>query len=238
MKALVCAAALAAGLASSMAQSNVYSLNVVGYYNVTAPAQALTMIANQLNTTNNAIQYVLAPSNGANADGTLVYKFGGGNYTILDYDGVDTAPGFPNGYWEQNGNLDTTTTLKPGEGVFYRAPSASTLTFVGEVLQGVLVNPLPFGTLAQRSSLVPQQGMITTDLGLPGEDGDLCYIFGGGNYTIYDYDGVDTAPGHPNGYWELNGNLNEPVINVGQAFFFKKAPGGGSSTWTRNFTVQ
>jgi hypothetical protein len=222
-----------------MAQSsNVYSLNVVGYYNVTAPAQTLVMIANQLNTTNNAIQYVLAPSNAASADGALVYKFGGGNYTILDFDGVDTAPGFPNGYWEQNGNVDTTTTLAPGEGVFYRAITASTLTFVGEVLQGALVNTLPVNTLAQRSSMVPQQGKLTTDLGLPGEDGDLIYIFGAGNYTIYDFDGVDTAPGFPNGYWELNGNVNEPTINVGQAFFFKKIFGGASSTWLRNFTVQ
>ena len=33
-KALLCAAALAAGTAASMAQSNVYSLNIVGYVNV------------------------------------------------------------------------------------------------------------------------------------------------------------------------------------------------------------
>src|SRR4051812_38715441 len=33
-KTLVCAAALAAGVATSMAQSNVYSLNIVGYANV------------------------------------------------------------------------------------------------------------------------------------------------------------------------------------------------------------
>jgi hypothetical protein len=86
--------------------------------------------------------------------------------------------------------------------------------------------------------MVPQQGKITTDLGAPGEDGDQLYIFGGGNYTIYDFDGLDTAPGFPNGYWELGGTLNEPTINVGQAFFYRKALGGGSSTWTRNFTVQ
>ena len=58
-KVLLCAAALAASLASSMAQ-NVYSLNVVGYYNVTIPQNGLYMIANQLNTTNNTLDNVFA----------------------------------------------------------------------------------------------------------------------------------------------------------------------------------
>jgi hypothetical protein len=235
-KALVCAAVLAAGLASSMAQSNVYSLNVVGYYNVAVPGNQLTMIANQLNNTNNTLNYALFPANPAAADGSYVYKYNGG-YTVYDFDGLDSTPTFPNGYWELNGVPDTLATVNPGEAVFYKATTASTLTFVGEVLQGTLVNTLPFGVLAMRSSKVPQQGKITTDLGAPGEDSDYVYIYNGG-YTVYDYDGLDTAPGYPNGYWELNGVLNEPVINVGQGFFYKKASGGASSTWTRNFTVQ
>ena len=41
------AAALAASLASSMAQ-NVYSLNVVGYVNVTLPSHQFTAVANPL----------------------------------------------------------------------------------------------------------------------------------------------------------------------------------------------
>src|ERR1035437_742604 len=46
-KVLLCAAAMAASLASSMAQ-NVYSLNVVGYVNVTLPAQQFYAVANPL----------------------------------------------------------------------------------------------------------------------------------------------------------------------------------------------
>ena len=235
IKALVCAAALAAGLASSMAQSNVYSLNVVGYYNLPIAANHLTLIANQLNTTNNTLNSLLAPADPASADGSGLFKYNGG-YTSYDFDGLDTAPGFPNGYWELGGVPDTTTTLNPGEGVFYRPFSATTLTFVGEVLQGTLVTTLPSG-LSIRSSKVPQQGMITTDLGVPAEDGDNCFIYAGG-YTVYDYDGLDTAPGHPNGYWELGGNVNEPTITVGQSFFYLKFPGGVSNSWVRNFTVQ
>src|SRR4051812_11081510 len=47
-KALLCAAGiLAAGAATSMAQSNVYSLNVVGYVNVSL-TNGFNMVANQL----------------------------------------------------------------------------------------------------------------------------------------------------------------------------------------------
>jgi hypothetical protein len=233
--ALVCAAAVAAGLASSMAQSNVYSLNVVGYYNLPVAQNQLVMIANQLNTTNNTLNSVLFPANPASADGSAVFKYNGG-YTTYDFDGYDSTPTFPNGYWELNGVPDTSTTLNPGEGVFYRPFSATTLTFVGEVLQGSLANTVPHG-LAMRSSMVPQQGMITTDLGAPAEDSDNLFLYNGG-YTVYDYDGYDSAPGHPNGYWELNGILNEPTINVGQAFFYLKNPANVSTSWVRNFTVQ
>ena len=59
LKALACATALVAGVATSMAQSNVYSLNVVGYYNVPVTANQYVMIANQLNTTNNTIGSLL-----------------------------------------------------------------------------------------------------------------------------------------------------------------------------------
>jgi hypothetical protein len=66
-KTLVCAAALAAGLATSaLAQSNVYSLNVVGYYNVTVPANTFVLVGNQLNTTNNTLPGIIpAPPPGS-----------------------------------------------------------------------------------------------------------------------------------------------------------------------------
>jgi hypothetical protein len=226
---------MAASLASSMADSNVYSLNVVGYYNVPLAANQLTMIANQLNTTNNTLNSILFPANPAAADGSYVFKYNGG-YTVYDFDGLDSTAQFPNGYWELNSVPDTTATLNPGEGVFYRPFSATTLTFVGEVLQGSLVNTLPHG-LAVRSSIVPQAGKVTTDLGVPAEDSDYCYIYNGG-YTVYDYDGLDTAPGFPNGYWELNSVISEPTINVGQSFFYLKFPANASTSWVRNFTVQ
>src|SRR5262245_9396280 len=60
-KTLLCAAALAAGVATSMAQSNVYSLNVVGYVNVTTLGGGnFNMMANPLNNTNNSLTNLFA----------------------------------------------------------------------------------------------------------------------------------------------------------------------------------
>jgi hypothetical protein len=208
-KALLCAAALAAGAATSMAQSNVYSLNVVGYYNVPVPANQLVLLANQLNTTNNTIANLIqGPAN------AQFYKYNGG-YTAYTFDDVDLV-------WTPNGNA----TLNPGEGGFYKSPSATTLTFVGEVPQGSLTNTLPINLLAIRSSMVPQAGKISTDLALPAEANDQAYTYNNG-YTAYTFDDVDLV-------W----TPSEPNVGVGQAFFYKKAASSTKSQWVRNFTVQ
>ncbi len=210
-KVLLGAAALAAGLATSaMAQSNVYSLNVVGYYNVPLAASQKLMIANQLNTTNNTLGALIP----APADSSSFFKYSGG-FQSYQYDGLG-------GQWDPDGNA----TLNPGEGGFFVSPQATTLTFVGEVLQGNLTNTLPIGVKVLRSSVVPQQGGITTVLGLPGEDSDSLFTYSGG-YASYQYDGLGNQ-------WDPT----EPVINVGQAFFYVKANSSVSSNWIRNFTVQ
>lgn len=210
-KVLLGAVGLAAGLATSaMAQSNVYSLNVVGYYNIPVAAGQKLMIANQLNTTNNTLG-ALIPNGPANAN---FFKYNGG-FVGYSYDDLSLA-------WSPDGNA----TLNPGEGGFYVSPTATTLTFVGEVLQGSLTNTLPVGSKVMRSSIVPQQGLVSTDLGLPGEDNDNLFTYSGG-YTGYSYDGLGAAWGP-----------TEPTISVGQAFFYVKAPGGTQSKWIRNFTVQ
>jgi hypothetical protein len=143
-KALLCVATLAAGVATSSAQSNVYSTNVVGYYDLNVPANKYVLLANQLNTTNNTIGNVL----GTSQDGAIFQKFLNG-YTAYVYDSL--VPG-----WTPDGNA----TLNPGEGGFYKSAVATTLTFVGEVLQGNLTNTLPVNKYALRSSMVPQAGTL------------------------------------------------------------------------------
>ena len=202
-------AAMAACAFSATAQSNVYSLNVVGYYNVTVPANQLVAVANQLNTSDNKISSLLP----AGPAGALLYKYNGG-YTAYAFDDADNV-------WTPDGNA----TLNPGEGAFFKSPVATTLTFVGEVLQGSLTNTLPIGALALRSSIVPQAGTATA-LGIPGEGGDLLYKYAAG-FSAYAFDDADMV-------W----TPSEPVLNVGEAFFYKKSPTATQNKWIRNFTVQ
>ncbi len=212
-KALLGVAALVTGIASSaLAQSNVYSLNVVGYYNVTVNAGQKLIIANQLNTTNNTIGVLLAPPMVDNND--LLFKYSGG-FAAYQYSTDDGA-------WLPDGNA----TLNPGEAAFFQPVGARTLTFVGEVLQGSLTNTLPLGVKVLRSSKVPQAGLVTTTLGLPAANNDNLFTFAGG-YTAYQYSDDDGA-------WLPS----EPNINVGQGFFYTKSPTAPTPNWVRNFTVQ
>jgi hypothetical protein len=218
-KVLLCAAALAAGIACSSAQ-NVYSLNVVGYYNITVGAGQQIMLANQLDSGTNTIGSLLAPP--MVNDGDHLYKFVNGAYVASAYSTDD-------GQWDP----DPTVSMNPGEAVFYKPAKATTLTFVGTVLQGSLTNTLPLGVQVMRSSIVPQQGLISTDLGVPFDDGDHLYVFNtaqnSGGYVAYAYSTDD-------GQWDPS----EPTITVGQGFFYKKAATGtpAKANWVRNFTVQ
>lgn len=208
-KVLLGAAVLAAGLASSVAQ--VYSLNVVGYYNVTVPANnGYFMIANQLKAGTNTLQGLLpvVPA------GCQFFKYSGG-YAAATWDDLSGA-------W------DTDFPIPVGEGGMFKNITASplTLTFVGEVEQGSLTNTVPIGN-SIRASMVPQEGKLLTDLGLAGEPNDQVYVYNGG-YAASSWDDLSND-------WDVPGG---PTIKVGQGFFYKKAAGGTKTTWVRNFTVQ
>lgn len=212
-KALLCAAALAAGAVTAMAQSNVYSLNVVGYVNtslVGGGANGLfQMIGNPLNTTNNTVDALL-PNPPA---GTVLYKFNGTSFDITTFLGGWIPSGF---------------TLNPGEGAIVNSPSPWTNTFVGEVMQGSLSNAYPSG-FSIRASKVPQAGTLTA-LGLPitqFADGDIVYQF---NTTAQSYD-IYTALG---GSW-VGGSQAEPTLAVGESVWLQPANAG---SWNRTFTVQ
>jgi hypothetical protein len=210
-KTLLCAAALAAGIATSaVAQSNVYSLNVVGYYNVPLNAGQKVMLGNQLNTTNNTLAGVIPNP----VPGSQFFKFNGGFSTYI-FDDIDLV-------WTPDGNVS----LAPGEGGFFISPAATTLTFVGEVRQGSLTNTLPINTKVIRASIVPQAGRVSTDLGLPGEAGDQLFQFAGG-FSTYIFDDIDLV-------W----TPSEPSVKVGESFFYLKSSVATQPNWIRNFTVQ
>lgn len=209
------AAILAAGLASSVAQ-NVYSLNVVGYYNVTAAASGFTLMANQLNNGTNGLNQVLPNP----ADGAQVLKFANNSYN------TDIAVG--GAWYDANSGDPTATRVSPGEGFFFYNPGAVTpITFVGEVPQGALSV-----TLNPNFTLVGNPYPAVLNLAansFPQADGMQYLSFANNAYT------ADISIG---GSW-FDANSGDPATvapGVGQGYFIYNP--GGVTPWNLNFTVQ
>jgi hypothetical protein len=198
-----------AGSASLMAQ--VYSLNVVGYVNTTLPS-GFSIISNPLNASTNKLS-TLIPSPPVNSQ---VYRFGSGGYTSSSYalDDNDVL------------NWSVDFDISPGEGFWFKNPTASSITntFVGEVPQGTLVNPVP-ANFSLKSSIVPQSAAVTATMNYLPNIGDIIYFFRNGAYTRYDYalDDNDVPNWAP----------NDPVPNVGEGFWIFNST--GAKSWTRTF---
>jgi hypothetical protein len=209
---LLTAALSAAGVASSMAQ--VFSVNAVGYVTKTIPANGFALIANPLIGADNSINALFSPA----PAGTQVFKFDSAksSFVTATFDDLDGAF-LPAAAASQ--------TVVPGEGVFVRNPGATamTVTFVGEVPQGDLKNPLPKG-LSIRSSQVPQKG-TAAELGLVGGAGDQIFQWDAATqrYATSTFDDLDNA-------WLP---ALKP-LEVGDAFFLSKQAAG---SWDRTFNV-
>jgi len=208
---------LAAGLATSMAQ-NVYSLNVVGYYNVTAVGSGYTLMANQLTTASgtNGLNEVLPNL----TDGSEVLTFANNAYNVdISLSGV----------WYNNVTANpTTTTLSPGQGFFfYNAGATAPVTFVGQVPQGALsVNLNPNYTLVGN----PYPAVLDlSSNSFPQADGMEYLSFTNNSYN------VDISIG---GSWfnNVTGNPTDVAPIVGQGYFIYNP--GTLAKWTINFTVQ
>mgnify|MGYP007030112661 CR=1 FL=1 len=195
-----------------MAQ-NVYSLNVVGYYNVTVPAKGFAMVANQLVTTNQTLAGILPTA----PDGTLFIKWDGAAYSTANYDELE--PG-----WLPAGAGSRTFDL--GEGAFIKnvTDAPMTITFVGEVKQGQTQTSLPLGYSIVSLS-TPQAGALPS-FDYPYEDGALVIKWDkvSQGYKTYNYDELE--PG-----WMPS----TPAVEVGEAFWSKRVTAPAS--WVRNFTV-
>jgi len=133
------------------------------------------------------------------------------------------------------------STVAPGSAFFIQAVASTatlSITFVGEVPQGHLVNTLAAApNLSLVGSIVPQQGTLD-QLGFPGEFLDTVFL--------WDEDGSIANGGTPNpvlaqsyvaqvnfggvGTWSPDN-----PIKVAQGFFVQKA--GTITDWVRDFTV-
>jgi len=222
-KLLLGVAAIAAASALSAMAQNVYSLNVVGYYNLTLPP-GFSLIANQLDVdgtgTNNTASTVFSTNVPV---GTAVYTWNGATYNISTLvkpkgGGAETwSPTYP---------------LNPGQGFWVSIPAGSgtnTYTIVGQVLQGSLVNPnlAPNGGFGLVSSMVPLAGGLTTVLSYAPMVGDAAYQWNGSTYTINTY--VKPKGGGAD-LW----SPAEPSLGIGEGFWLDSGKG---AVWSNYFIV-
>jgi len=156
---LLTAALGAASLATSMAQ--VYSVNMVGYVNLTLIPGA-SFIANQVKQSpNNSVETIFASVPGSSLDGFItVSKYNGVGFDSVAYDGG----------WLIVGGSQTAAqmTCNPGEALYIDNASGAnyTLTTVGEVATGSYPVNLPLGVGTYASPL-PQAGLLESQLGFP-----------------------------------------------------------------------
>jgi hypothetical protein len=236
-KVLAAAAILAAGFASVQAQ-NVYSLNVVGYVNVTLKPGYNLITPQLVDTANPTAPISVILTNAPTlADGSTFFGWNAGLQTFTEpANWVGTPPDGPAWY-----NADYTAfssdTAPRGKSyfIFNAGGSDANLTLVGEVPQGANA-----GTIASSYNFlgdyVPTSQEIKTN-GFPIVDGSTLFTW---NPTTQGYteplNGIGTPPDGPDWY---NADFTAVVPfapAVGQGFiYFNPA---ASAPWNRNFTVQ
>jgi len=199
-----------------MAQTNVYSLNAVGYITVTLPAASYTMLTDPLvETPDNTLNTVLPNTAGAYKK-AKVYFFSGGSFGA-PISGLATS-------WSDGGG----DVLAPGHAVFFynSTATAMTATFVGQVPTGSLTNTLTPGYNLV-SSIVPAQGDLVTNpiTLLPATKKDF----------VYTYDptaGYSAKESFSAAGWSAHPTLNQ--TGYGFYFFNNQAT---NENWVENFTI-
>ncbi len=219
---LLTAVLSAAGIACSLAQ--VYSVNAVGYVNVTIPAgpNAFVAVGNPLNFSDGA--------NPANTLDNILPNAPNNTTKVWDFDPVSStfalytkrATG-----WSGAAGVN----FNPGKGFFIQndATTPITLTFVGEVPQGskTISYTAGFNLIA---SAFPLSGAIETALGYPAANGDKVYQFDPASqqYALYTRRATSWSPSEP------SIGVNASYANVAEGFWLQAASAG---SWTRTFNV-
>jgi len=230
----------ALGSVSVIAQTNVYSLNAVGYINVTLLPGYNIISAPLIASPDNTIKTLLNNTNAQYQSGSgrsgqyaLVYSYVNGQYVTDQADYQNTPSGWLNG---------GTNTINPGQAVFFYNPTATNMyaTFVGTVPTGSITNALAPG-YSLVGSVVPVSGDILTNsisLFTNGQvtgsgrsvTADEIYTYAAGvGYSTYQY----SASG-----WVLGTTVTDPTLaNVYSGFFFYN-PFSTTNNWVENYSVQ
>jgi len=242
---LLTAALVAAGVASSMAQSNVYSLNIVGYVNLSIkPGYNLISLPLQSSDPTSAINSVLTNTSSIFPAGDLVFLWDPANarYANPLQSGGD-------GNWYDAGFNLATNSLPPGQAFFLQNTASSniTVTVVGSVLTGSNSYPVNAG-YGFYGNFVSQSVDITTT-GLPIVDNSSVYTW---DVVHQRYNPPFNGLGTNDSAFDGSGNLlgtpaTNPVLTldfvtrsvytpaIGEGFIYLNP--GAAKTWTQNFSV-
>jgi hypothetical protein len=216
-KILLSVAIVAAGIAAADAQQ-VYSVNAVGYVNVSI-VPGYNLLNNPLDGTNNMVSTIIPTA----PDGTSLLTW---NAAAQDFNQADVYLGG----WANGDGDPSTRVLAPGQGFFLQNNSGAnaTITFVGEVSQGHLTNRIS-SNFGFYGSQVPQSGTLSS-LGFPGCEGMSVYPW---KPVLQDYGQSYIYIG---GAWaDGDGNPADPVIGVAEGFLLSNpCP---TISWTRTFSV-
>ena len=211
---VIAAAALTLGVLSASAQSNVYSLNIVGYVNVELPT-GYNLVANPLDDGNGNVSSNLVPLSLPTGSQVLTYTPGLG-YTISGK--------------KASGAWSPVVTIRPGNGFFVRnLGPAVTNTFVGNVAGAV---PGSISTnIAVGYNLMGSPypiGGVFTNMGSNTMNFGDNMVVGSQVLTYANGLGYTTSGKKASGAWS-------PVttINVGQGFFIRNLS-NAPVAWTQN----
>jgi hypothetical protein len=193
------------------------SRGAVGYVNVPM-TPGFNLVSNPLNRSDNSISNLFQNISPAIPTGLRVFVFdlSSGLFETVTFSPLSLS-------WVPAAGA--AKEIKVGDGAFVFNPSAETvtLTLVGEVMEGNLVNPLPPG-YSIKANQVPQAGAPDT-FGLTGDEGDKFFKYdkATGLYVTCKFTGGKWVPALPS-------------IAVGEAFFFFKT-GDVAGAWKRTFHV-
>jgi hypothetical protein len=211
-----------------MAQ-NVYSLNVVGYINLSL-TNGLNLIANQLDfdgtLTNNTLFTVFGTNTLPNATKVAAWQPSSSSFITAAYSATS-------GKWNNtSGQPYIDSQLAPGAAVFVSIPTSATtpvtLTLVGQVIQGTNTTVVTPG-LGFYSAIPPISGGLVSTLGFPAQRLDKFQAWNAASqsYLTKAYSG-SAWNGTPAG---------EPQLSVGEGFGYTAAA-ATATNWIQAFTVQ
>lgn len=218
----------ALGAASAIAQTNVYSINAVGYINLVLP-NGYSIICNQLTTTNNTVGGIFqnTAANNYQWNNCLVLKF---NTADGKYDQTDQGSSSYASGWISGGTM----TMNPGEAIWFanKTGSVQTNTIVGTVPQGTNTVNIVNG-YQMIGSPVPFSGDLVTNMGFTN------YVFGSkvltfNNATTHYISYASSSSGSA-GYMNQWLAPGDPQLAVGQGFWYNSEP--GPTPWVQIFEI-